>query len=66
MNINFLNNTKESLVKIIFISKIVTGTLTGDNFFIKYIGIIIFNLKIVYKVKGKAINTLYKKSRLII
>ena len=33
---------------------------------IKYTGVRIFNLKIIYKVKGKAIDTLYKKSRLVI
>ena len=33
---------------------------------VKYTNIKIFNLRIVYKVKGKAIDTLYKKFRLII
>ena len=33
---------------------------------IKYTNIKIFNLRIVYKIKGKATDTLYKKSRLII
>ena len=33
---------------------------------IKYAGVRIFNLRIVHKVKGKAIDTPYKKSRLII
>ena len=41
------------------------GALTGGNFF-KYISIRIFNLRIIYKVKGKATDTLYKKPRLII
>jgi hypothetical protein len=40
LGINLLNSSKEGLVKVVFISKIVAGALIGDNFFIRYVFII--------------------------
>ena len=33
---------------------------------VKHASVRIFNLRIIYKVKGKAMDTLYEKSRLVI